>query len=215
MKHILAATAVIAVATGFSAARAAEPPAIALPDSSAHARNFWDAAVGRDERRSMRVSSIRAGESAAEVEQVLGRPTIASRFDESSGDNRVLVYTSEPVRTSVTVTLGRVTEVRLDLISIDKSLLPACARTILPLMTRGGLLSLLGSPSKIARWIASGLEIEQMMFAGPDEQVFSVFLAMGLLWTSSPGAKDLQTSGASFFPRQFLMPRPGRISASA
>lgn len=200
MKHILAAMAVIAAATGFSTARAANPPAIAFPDNSAHAPNFWDAAAGREERRSMRVSSIRAGDSAAEVEQVLGRPTIASRFDDSSGDNRVLVYTSEPVRTSVTVTLGRVTEVRLDLISIDKSLLPACARTILPLMTRGGLLSLLGSPSETVRWIASDLEIEQMVFARPDERVFSVFLAGGNVVDVKPGSDRPTDIGRLILP---------------
>jgi hypothetical protein len=71
----------------------------------------------------------------------------------------------------VTVNKGRVTDIRLDLVSIDKSLLPGVARTVLPLMTRRGLGALLGKPSSVETWTASGLQIEQMLFARPGEPV--------------------------------------------
>jgi outer membrane protein assembly factor BamE (lipoprotein component of BamABCDE complex) len=180
MRKLLAAAAVIALATGTAAARAT-----AHSETFASLTNYdadCSAAIGSSVARTgMRVSLLRAGASIAEVEQVLGQPTVTSRFDQAGGDKRVLVYGDEPVRTHVTAELGRVTEIGLDFVSIDKSRLPERARMILPMMTRGGLLSLLGRPSRVESWPASGMSIEQMLFALPNVPEFSVFLADGLV----------------------------------
>jgi hypothetical protein len=63
------------------------------------------------QRLDMRVSGLHAGAEAAEVERVLGRPTITTVFEGSSGDNRALVYADQPVRTRATLTGGRVTAI--------------------------------------------------------------------------------------------------------
>jgi hypothetical protein len=56
----------------------------------------------------MPVSLLHAGADAAEVERVLGRPTMSSPLDALGADG-FLIYDSEPVRTEVTLTSGHVT----------------------------------------------------------------------------------------------------------
>jgi hypothetical protein len=194
---VFAAMAAIALTTGLPMARAADLREIKV-DSAGSAE--VQRAAGSIERLGMRVSSLQAGATVSEVEQVLGRPTFTTTSDVASGDNRVLVYADEPVRTEVTVSLGRVTGIRLDLVSIDKSLLPAAARTAVPLMTRGGLLAVLGKPSKVETWTASGLQIEQMSFAQSKEPVFSVFLADGLVVDAKPGVERPADIGRVVLP---------------
>jgi hypothetical protein len=60
------------------------------------------------QRVDMPVSLLAAGADAAEVERVLGRPTMSSPLD-ALGADRFLVYDSEPVRTEVTLRSGHVT----------------------------------------------------------------------------------------------------------
>lgn len=148
-------------------------------------------ARGVVKRVDMRVNLLHAGADAAEVERVLGRPTTTAVFSETAGDDRVLVYADEPVRTHVRLTGGRVTEIALDLLPIDTTSLPAHARMVKPTMVRGGVLALLGRPAADERWKASGREIEQMLFTRAGESDFSVFLADGLVVDVRPGDEKL------------------------
>lgn len=129
----------------------------------------------------MRVSALRAGAEAAEVERVLGQPTESSTIEESEGDNRVLLYANEPVRTRVTITDGRVSAIALEHVSIDKAALPPRARAVVPMMLRNGVLALLGKLEADERTMSSGIEIERMRFARAGEPDFTVFLADGLV----------------------------------
>jgi hypothetical protein len=130
----------------------------------------------------MRVTALRAGAQAAEVERVLGQPTAASVIEESGGDHRVLLYGAEPVRTRITITDARVTSIALDLVSIDKAALPPQARLVRPMMLRNGVLTLLGKPEADNKSMsAAGIEIEQMRFSRASEHPFTVFLADGLV----------------------------------
>jgi hypothetical protein len=130
----------------------------------------------------MRVSALRAGADAAEVERVLGQPTAASVIEEPGGDHRVLLYGTEPVRTRVTITDGRVTSIALDLVSIDKAALPSQARLVMPMMLRNGVLTLLGKPEADNKSMsAAGIEIERMRFSRASDHAFTVFLANGLV----------------------------------
>jgi hypothetical protein len=58
-------------------------------------------------------------------------------------------------------------------------------------MMRGAVLALLGRPNTDERWMASGLEIEQMQFTRAGESDFSVFLADGVVVDVRPGAEKL------------------------
>jgi hypothetical protein len=142
------------------------------------------------QRIELRVSLLHAGAEAADVERMLGRPTTTTVIEESPGDRRVLVYAEEPVRTQILLTDGHVTSIALDLPHIiDIALLPAHARMVKPMMTRAGVLALLGKPNMNERWTVSGLAIEQMMFARAGEADFSVVLADGLVIDVRPGAE--------------------------
>jgi hypothetical protein len=48
-------------------------------------------------------------------------------------------------------------------------------------MMRGGVTGLLGTPEFVRRWIETGRDIEQMIFARSGEPEFSVFLNDGLV----------------------------------
>jgi hypothetical protein len=198
MKKVLAAVAMITLATGLTAARAADQREIRV--DSTDPGEVLKRAADSIERIRMRVSLLRAGASVAEVEQLLGRATFTTGFDEASGDNRVLVYAKEPIRTEVTVNRGRVTDIRLDLVRIDKSLLPAETRKVVPRMTRGGLLALLGKSSRVETWTASGLQIERMLFARSGGPVFSVFLADGLVVDVKAGTEKPTDIGRVVLP---------------
>jgi hypothetical protein len=141
------------------------------------------------QRIELRVSLLRAGAEAADVERVLGRPTTTTVIEDSPGGRRVLVYAEAPVRTQVLLTDGRVTAIALDLPHIDITLLPAPARMVKPMMMRAGVLALLGRPNADERWTVSGRAIEQMKFARADHADFSVFLADGLVVDVRPGAE--------------------------
>jgi hypothetical protein len=141
------------------------------------------------QRADMRVALLHAGEEAAEVERMLGRPTTTTILDEPAGDKRLLVYANEPVRAQVTLAGGRVTAIALEPVHIDIALLPAHARMVKPTMVRGGVLALLGRPSKDESWLASGLKVEQMVFTRADESDFSVFLADGVVVDVKPAAE--------------------------
>lgn len=120
---------------------------------------------------------------------MLGQPTTMTLFDESKNGDRVLVYADEPVRARVALTDGRVSEIALEFVYIDGTSLPAHARMVKPTMVRGGVLALLGRPSRDDKWTTSGLEMEQMLFARTGEADFSVFLADGLVIDVRPGAE--------------------------
>jgi hypothetical protein len=141
------------------------------------------------QRIELRVSLLRAGAEAADVERVLGRPTTTTVIEDSPGGRRVLVYAEAPVRTQVLLTDGRVTAIALDLPHIDITLLPAPARMVKPMMMRAVVLALLGRPNADERWTVSGRAIEQMKFARADHADFSVFLADGLVVDVRPGAE--------------------------
>src|SRR5215472_17562037 len=98
-------TAVALVAIG-AAARAEATMALA---------NVTSANVRRSD---LRVSLLHAGSTRAEVERALGRPTKATSLG-SGGEDAVLFYADQPVRTRVVLTGGRVTEVSLDVAYID------------------------------------------------------------------------------------------------
>ena len=136
--------------------------------------------AGVGQRAAMRVSLLRAGADAAEVERVLGRPTTTTRLD-AVGADLVLVYASEPVWTEVTLTSGHVTAIALDLLPVDSASLPARARTVKPMMRRNGVLALLGRPDEDERGAKFGLETERMLFIEPNESAFSVLFVDGLV----------------------------------
>ena len=210
MIRILAATAAISIAAGCPPARAADPAELATSIGLPAAGDLAKGAVGVVERLSMPVSTVRAGDSASAVERVLGRPTLESRFDAASGDNRVLVYADQPVQTRVTIRRGMVSEIRLELASIDKSRLPPRARMAVPFMTRGGLLALLGRPTRTEHWAASGLEIEQMVFADRGEPDFSAFLADALVVDLRPGTERPTDIGRVILPAAVADTAPDR-----
>jgi uncharacterized protein YjiS (DUF1127 family) len=187
MKGISAAVAAIALTAACAAPLAAAQTDAVL--DTGHAGDP-DGSAGRSVARfDMRVSRLHAGASGIEVEQVLGRPTFVSHFDEAAGDNRVLIYQNEPIRTRVTVTRGRVSEVTLELASIDKSRVPQRARVVAPMMTRGGLLALLGTPDEIGSWADSGVQVEQLRFSESGDSAFNVFLVDGLVVDVKPGTE--------------------------
>ena len=140
-------------------------------------------------RIAMRVTALNAGAEAAEVERVMGRPTKTAILTGSSGDNRVLVYADEPVRTSVTIRDGRVTAVELEFDHIDETPLPAWARIAKPGMVRSAVLALLGKASKSTHWHVSGLAIERLLFTREAGSEVSVFLADGVVIDVKPGSE--------------------------
>lgn len=138
-------------------------------------------------RINMRVTQLHAGADAAEVERVLSRPTAI--FEGLGTNNLVLDYEDEPIPASVTLAAGHVTAIALDLFHINTGLLPAHARMVKPTMVRAGVLMLLGKPDADERWVASGIEIEQLLYTRSGEAGFGVFLADGLVVDVKPGAE--------------------------
>jgi hypothetical protein len=128
----------------------------------------------------MPVSLLHAGSDAIEVEHILGRPAMSSPLN-AFGADRFLVYDGDSVRTEVTLASNHVTAVALDLLPIDTASLPARARIVKPMMRRAGVLALLGKPDGDERGDVSGLKTERMLFKRPDQSVFSVLLAGGLV----------------------------------
>jgi hypothetical protein len=143
---------------------------------------------GLVERIDMRVSRLHAGADTAEVERVLGRPTTSTFLGGSDDNNLAFRYAEEPVQTNVTLTGGRVTAIALDLLHIDMASLSTHARMLKPTMVRGAVLALLGRPRTNEPWMASGLKIEQMIYARAGEPHFSVFLSDGLVIDVRAGA---------------------------
>jgi hypothetical protein len=141
----------------------------------------------------MSVSELQAGTDAAEVERVLGPPTTTTSLHATNGeigDYHVLVYDDEPLRPSITIESGHVTAIELDLTGISVASLPAHARRFVkPMMVRSALLDLLGRPSRVGHWTASGLEMEKMLFRPMGEEDFSVFLVGGVVVDVKPGDK--------------------------
>jgi hypothetical protein len=132
------------------------------------------------QRSDMPVSLLHAGATAADVERVLGPPSIAIKLDSSGSGNTELIY-DEPLRTQVVLTRGTVTEIALDLAHFDPKPLPRRARVVKPKMVRGGVVGLLGRPDRDNQWTESDLKIEQMLFSALDEPEFSVILADDLV----------------------------------
>jgi hypothetical protein len=123
---------------------------------------------------------LHAGATAADVERVLGPPSVAIELDSSKSGNTELIY-DEPLRTQVVFTRGAVTEITLDLAHFDPKPLPGRARVVKPKMVRDGVVGLLGRPDRDNQWTESGLKIEQMLFSALDEPEFSVILADDLI----------------------------------
>jgi hypothetical protein len=132
------------------------------------------------QRSDLHVSVLHAGAAAADVERVLGPPSVAIELDSSKSGNTELIY-DEPLRTRVVLTRGIVTEITLDLAHFDPKPLPGRARVLKPKMVRGGVVALLGRPDRDNQWTESGLKIEQMLFSALDEPEFSVILADDLV----------------------------------
>jgi outer membrane protein assembly factor BamE (lipoprotein component of BamABCDE complex) len=179
-KAIAGGIAIIASLVGAQLASGSQPPLPVAAESEDLEAAF---------RIEMRVSELHTGMDAAEVARVLGRPTVTTDLDGSTGDDRALLYLEEPVITRVTLTGGRVTAIVLDLIDIDNGLLPTRARMVKPMMLRDGVLALLGKPDAEEWWTASGLRIEQMLFGQGHGSEFSVFLADGLVADVRAGAE--------------------------
>ena len=131
-------------------------------------------------RADLRVSLLHAGSTRAEVERALGRPTKATSLG-SGGEDAVLFYADQPVRTRVVLTRGRVSEVSLDVAYFDPGPLPPRARVVKATMVRNGVTDLLGTPGSVQGWTEAERTLEQMTFAAPDEPEFSVFLVDGLV----------------------------------
>jgi hypothetical protein len=169
---------------------------VSQPRTSASAPSGADAAVRRS---ALPVSLIHAGSTAADVERVLGRPTIATDLDGTGGD-WALLYADQPVRTHVVLSDGRVTALSLDLLYIDPAPLPPRARALKATMVHNGVVGLLGRPDHDDHWFESGRALEQMTFAAPGEPTFSVFLADGLLVDVRPGRERLAGLAAMVLP---------------
>ena len=144
------------------------------------------AVAGVGQRVAMRVSLLRAGADAAEVERVLGRPTSTTLLD-ALGTDRSFAYADETVRTEVTLTSDRVTAVALDLLPIDSQSLPMRARMVKAMMRRSGVVALLGKPERDERGVTSGVETERMIFRAAGGSEFSVLLAGGLVVDMASG----------------------------
>jgi hypothetical protein len=129
----------------------------------------------------LRASLLHAGSTGAEVERVLGKPTVAAELGAPGSGDMALVYASEPVRTRVVLTGSKVTSIALDVVYIDPMHLPMRARLIKATMVRDGVTSLLGVPAASQRWTEAGRDFEQMTFASIGEPEFSVFLVDGLV----------------------------------
>jgi hypothetical protein len=151
------------------------------PMSAAHA--FAQAAKETDSIRrvDLPVRLLHAGSTAADVERVLGQPSVTADLGEPGSGDAALLYAEEPVRTRVVLKAGRVAAIALDIVFIDPASLPSRARVIKATMVRDGVTGLLGTPSVDQRWTDTGRAIEQMTFIRPGEPEFSVFLADGLV----------------------------------
>jgi hypothetical protein len=126
------------------------------------------------------VSRIHAGSAAAEVQRILGRPTVATDLGAPESGDAALVYANEPVRARVVLSAGKVSSIALDVVYIDPSPLPMRARMIKAAMRRDGVTALLGVPDADQGWTEAGRDIEQLTYADTDRE-FSVFLADGLV----------------------------------
>ena len=129
----------------------------------------------------LRASLLHAGSTGADVERVMGNPTVATNLGGPESADTALVYANEPIRTRITLTAGRVTAIATDIAYVNPMPLPARARVIKATMVRGGVTGLLGTPEVDRRWMETGRNIEQMIFARSDEPEFSVFLNDGLV----------------------------------
>jgi hypothetical protein len=158
---------------------------------------------GVGQRMDMPVSLLHAGADAAEVERVLGRPTMSSPTD-AFGADRVLVYESEVGRTEVTLAANHVTAIALDLLPINSASLPTRARIVKPMMRRAGVVALLGKPDSDERGAIYGLETERMLFKRADQSVFSVLLAGGLVVDVISG--NAKVLGVRPFPLPYPIP---------
>jgi len=176
-------TAIVAMAVLTGAAFAGPQPENGRQPGLASVTKMEGDARGVVHRMDMPAGQLHAGAGAAEVERVLSRPS-----EGLAGDNLTLVYADEPVRTSVTMSGGRVTAIALDLLYIDTAVLPAHARMVKPTMRRAGVLALLGKPDADEKWTESGIAIEQMLYAR-GESNFSVFIAEGMVVDVKPGAE--------------------------
>jgi hypothetical protein len=172
-RFLVGAATAVALASGINPVSAQD-----IARENGAARDGAVPSVGQ--RVEMPVSLLHAGADAAEVERVLGRPTMSSPLDALGADG-FLIYDSEPVRTEVTLTSGHVTAIALDLLPIDSASLPARARMVKPMMRRAGVLALLGKPDGDERGAMSGLETERILFKSADQSSFSVLLAGGLV----------------------------------
>jgi hypothetical protein len=94
----------------------------------------------------LRASLLHADSTGADVERVLGKPTVATDLGEPESGDTALVYANEPVRTRITLTAGRVAAIAVDVAYVDPVPLPARARVIKATMVRGGVTGLLGTP---------------------------------------------------------------------
>jgi hypothetical protein len=133
------------------------------------------------QRADLRAGLLHAGSTGADVERVLGHPTVATELGLPGSGDIALLYASEPIRTRVVLNEGRVTSIALDVVYVDQAPLPPRARVIKATMTRDGVTALLGAPDASHRWMEAGREIEQMTFARAGEREFSAFLVDGLV----------------------------------
>ena len=182
----LCARRIAIVGAGLMMAANAFGPGGHVLGSSALAQTIQE--VSEPVRRvDLRASLLHAGSIGADVERVLGQPTVATDLGRPESGDIALVYASEPIRTRVVLTAGKVTSIALDVVYFDQAPLPPRARVIKATMLRDGVKALLGAPDANHRWMEAGREIEQMTFARAGEREFSVFLVDGLVVDTRPG----------------------------
>jgi hypothetical protein len=159
----------------------------------------------QDVRRvNLRVSVLHAGSTATEVQQVLGRPTVATELNDPESGDAALLYRTQNMQTRVVLTGGKVTAIAVDVVHFDAAKLPARARVIKVTMVRDGVTGLLGGPDADHRWVEAARNLEQMIYARTGEPEFSVYLADGLVVDVRPG--QIRPSGLAAVVLPAAMP---------
>jgi uncharacterized integral membrane protein (TIGR00698 family) len=152
-------------------------PAIASPTAARTAMG----ASQTVQRIELDAERVHAGSIAADIERLLGQPTLAIALGVPGSSNVALFHCREPVRTRVILDAGRVTSVALDLLYIDPAPLPTRAGVIKPTMPRDTVTRLVGVPTAEEGRTQAGLDLERLTFARAEEPEFSVFLVGGLV----------------------------------
>ena len=80
----------------------------------------------------VRASRLRLGMTAAEVTAAMGRATKTADYRNADVALQTLDFSAEPIRSKVTLTNGRVSQVALDVFRVDQDDLPAFTRVVWP-----------------------------------------------------------------------------------